>query len=645
MKFYVADLETTMDLELDGVEIEIADYINLSKKDRQRVKIKAREYAIGLVELRNDDSFWYTNSIDNLIQALCREDSTVYFHNLKFDGGYIISWLLRNGYTYTHEQFGERFSFNCLVDGTGTYYSINIFFDMKSQNKYYKMTILDSMKVLPMSVEQMPKAFGMENLRKLKDTYDYYKKREQGYVLDKREIKYLKNDVLIVSKAIQFLHDTGMTKMTVASNALTEYKKTISKSRFKRAYPLLTNEEDAFIRKSYKGGFTYLNPEYAGVEVENDTVIDVNSLYPYVMISRELPYGKPYYFEGEYPENSEYPLYVQRIRCIFRIKQNKLPTIQIKNNFKFNQTQYLTSSVVRNELTGATSYEVVELTLTNVDLQLFKDHYEIPYIEYVDGYMFKSTNNLFTDYINKWNETKEKATKEKNEGMRTIAKLMLNSLYGKFGTNPQGITKYPHLVDGVVRWTSVDENDRTPLYIPVASFITSYAREKTIRTAQSIVDYSLNKYGVNKFVYSDTDSIHTLLTEDELLEIGIDIDKSKLGAWKNEGTWKYAKYLKQKTYIQVQDKEVRYIDLSLLNQEEFKKIELLAKQSGSGLEIEEYVKKNNEQINITCAGMPKGCYPYVTFENFKVGTSYRGKLMTKTVEGGPVLLPTEHTIT
>ena len=33
-------------------------------------------------------------------------------------------------------------------------------------------------------------------------------------------------------------------------------------------------------------------------------------------------------------------------------------------------------------------------------------------------------------------------------------------------------------------------------------FITSYAREITIRTSQAIKDYSLNKYGIDLYCYS-----------------------------------------------------------------------------------------------------------------------------------------------
>lgn len=50
------------------------------------------------------------------------------------------------------------------------------------------------------------------------------------------------------------------------------------------------------------------------------------------------------------------------------------------------------------------------------------------------------------------------------------------------------------------------------------------------------------------------------------------------------------------------------------------------------------------EIQITCAGMPKSCYNYVNWENFKTGFSCGGKLTFKHVKGGVILIDTEFTI-
>ena len=134
---------------------------------------------------------------------------------------------------------------------------------------------------------------------------------------------------------------------------------------------------------------------------------------------------------------------------------------------------------------------------------------------------------MFETYIDKWYERKKKAQQEGNEASRTLSKLMLNSLYGKFSTSLKAKAKYPYLIDDIVHYEIGKEEDKKGLYIPVGAFITSYAREKTIRTSQAIKDYSIKKYGVDKYIYSDTDSCHTLLTIPELEQF-CEIDDEKL---------------------------------------------------------------------------------------------------------------------
>lgn len=62
----------------------------------------------------------------------------------------------------------------------------------------------------------------------------------------------------------------------------------------------------------------------------------------------------------------------------------------------------------------------------------------------------------------------------------------------------------------------VIKKKKNGIYIPVATFTTAYAREITIRTSQKIKEYSIEKYGIDKYIYSDTDSIKTTLSEEEL---------------------------------------------------------------------------------------------------------------------------------
>ena len=165
----------------------------------------------------------------------------------------------------------------------------------------------------------------------------------------------------------------------------------------------------------------------------------------------------------------------------------------------------------------------------------------------------------------------------------------------------------------------------------IASYVTSYGRNRTIRSSQAITDFTLKKYGEDRYYYSDTDSIHANLSDEDLEELKdvIQIDDYKLGYWKKENVATRCMFIRQKCYIE---------------------------------EI-------NGKICPTVAGMPKYLAPLITFDNFKRGFSTGGmtleemikiarengaseeeieklhhKLTYKYVKGGVILADTDFTI-
>lgn len=574
MTSYTADFETTTD-ETD-----------------------CRVWAYALCEIGNPEHLVIGNNIEDFIKfcSNSKHNYVLYFHNLKFDGEYIISYLLKNGFTHIKEK-NERAdkTFTTLISGMGQFYSIEIYFKVGNK-KVNKVTIYDSLKILNFSVDQIAKDFDLP-IRKLE--LDYTTKREIGHKLTEHEIAYITNDVEIMARALSIMFNAGLTKMTIGSDALHNYKKMTS--NFNKYFPILPNEIDKDIRKSYRGGFTYLNPLYKGKESTKGYVLDVNSLYPSCMTQCLLPYGEPVFFEGKYEKDNLYPLYVQHLSCSFEIKEGMIPTIQIKNHLSFIPNEYLESSDGR----------IVDLVLTNVDLELFLKHYNIYDETWNNGWKFKGVRGLFTDYIEYWTAKKIESKKNKNPSMYRISKLMLNSLYGKMGLNPLVKSKFPYLDDdGIVRYGFFPTEERKPIYIPVASFITSYARKKTIESSQAIREYSIWRYGEDYYIYSDTDSIHLKYIDPEELANIIYIDEYELGAWKVESEFVRGKYLRQKCYIE---------------------------ESPTG------------EMNVTVAGLPKKLSGLVNFDNFEEGFTTEGmegdkKLTYKHVKGGVLLVETDFTI-
>lgn len=607
-KYYVADFETTTDPNKCHVWAyalnEVGDY-----KDNEKVIIG-------------------TTLDDFMNWCELQPNHKIYFHNLKFDGQFILYWLLTHGYEWVEKKDRKSRTFTTTISDMGMYYAIEVYFKVQGRN-VNKITFLDSLKLIPLSVKAIAESFHLPE-GKGKIDYSLHNELPEGSPLTEEEKHYIKQDVRIVSHAVNYFHEQGLNKMTIGSCALDEYKKLISKRAFERYYPTPKFHDD--VKQSYRGGFTYLNPKYEGKIIGKGLVLDVNSLYPSVMDQCYLPFGVGLYFKGKYEYDPIYCIYTQMIRCSFKLKEGKIPTIQIKGHGFFKSNEYLTSS--KNE-------EVV-LCLNSVDLDLFFKHYDVYNPEYLGGWMFKATKGLFSDYINKWSTNKIKAKEEGNHGLYLISKLFLNSLYGKFGTDNKVVSKIPYydLENNIVKYKFSDEEEKEGIYVAMASFITSYARLKTITAAQQVMDNYNSKKSKAEFVYADTDSLHINLNGEDpevfLKECGLDIHSTKLGAWDHEMTFKRGKYLRQKCYIEEEIiSEKKYLSGTTLD------------EYGNKPENHFLYRKDKEgyyKLKITVSGMPSGCYDQVNFKNFKIGASYTGKKSPVIVPGGVVLQDVDFTI-
>lgn len=545
--------------------IYTADFETVNDPDDCRV------WAWAILSINEDEYYTGTDIKSFMRQIEKLKNAEIWFHNLRFDGSFILYELFREDFEYSNEK--ESRTFNTLISDMNQFYEIEIVF--KGGKNGNKIKLHDSAKVIPLRIEQMPKAFGIE-IEKLE--IDYNKKRPRGYQLTAEEKEYLRHDVTIAARALQYFIDQGLYGMTIGSIALKSFKETGNvKRNWQNLFPM-DLELDSEIRQAYKGAFTYVKDTEEGKEQKEGLVFDVNSLYPSVMYYEQMPYGAPIKFYGKYKEDKCYPYYFQILTCSFELKKGMLPTIQLKNNLAFIPTEYVKSS----------KGELITMCMTCTDLELFFEHYNVYDLEYHTGYKFKSTDKLFKEFIDHWISIKNESTINGNAGMRTIAKLMLNNLYGKFAARPTGFSKIPYFENGEVKYRLSEEEERTMMYVPIGAAITAYARAKTIRSAQA--NYA-------RFIYADTDSLHLKGTE---MPDNIEIDSVKLGAWKHESTFTRAKFIRAKSYIEEID----------------------------------------GKLKVTCAGLPESCHKLVTWENFELGTEYFGKLQQKKVKGGIVLQET-----
>lgn len=572
-------------------------------------QVNTEVWASALVELFSDKVtilHSIAETFDYLVSLNC--NVVVYYHNLKFDGAFWLSYLLVDKkFTQAYDKIGDKETdvkwkqqfkmfnntFKYSISDRGVWYSIIV----KVKNHFIE--IRDSLKLLPFSVKRIGESFGTKH-KKLDMEYTGF--RYAGCDITKEEQEYIANDVLVVKEALEIMFKQGHNKLTIGSCCLEEYKKICRSSleiqldyaeMFPNLYDFKIDKQEHkynnagdWLRKSYRGGWCYLVKGKENKIKTNGTTADVNSLYPSMMSSKsgnKYPIGLPKFWTGNFiPEEAlkENMYYFVRIKTRFYIKDNYLPFIQVKGDLKYKGTESLETSDVYNhenddyfpyyiDKNGNIQQAKVELTLTMTDYQLIKEHYELVDFEIIDGCYFYSMVGIFDEYINKYAKIK----KESKGALRELAKLFLNNLYGKMASSTDSSFKIAYVKDDKsIGFMQVVENEKKPGYIAIGSAITSYSRNFTIRSAQK------NYYGAEKrgFIYADTDSIHCDLLPQEIK--GIEVDDKEFCCWKLESCWDKAIFTRQKTYIE----HVTHENL---------------------IPLEESKQYNN----IKCAGMPKKC--------------------------------------
>ena len=620
-------------------------------------------WASAIVELYSEDVKIF-KSIDETFEYLSvmKDNVIVYYHNLKFDGSFWLSYLLvdRN-FKQAYNKTGERINdvewqqekemknntFKYSISDKGQFYTIII----KVNNKFIE--IRDSLKLLPFSVKKIGKSFETKH-KKLDMEYTGF--RYSGCEITLEEQEYIKNDVLVVKEALEIMYNEGHNKLTIGSCCLEEYKKLIGKDDYTMYFPNLTEIEldkdtygsfnaEEYIRKSYRGGWCYVVKGKENKIYENGVTADVNSLYPSVMSSESgnrYPVGKPYFWKGNFIDEEALKTnryFFIRIKTRFYIKKNKLPFIQVKGNLLYNGREMLETSDIYDAETDTYCKEIldfngnlvstrVELTLTMTDYYLLKEHYDLVDFEILDGVWFYTEIGIFDRYIEKYKKIKTVSTGAKRE----LAKLFLNNLYGKMATSTDSSFKVAYVKeDKSIGFLPVLANDKKPVYIPIGSAITSYARNFTIRTAQK------NYYGVDKrgFIYADTDSIHCDLDVSELKDVPV--HDSAFCHWKLEALWDRGIFVRAKTYIEH------------VTHENLKPVEPYNNIKCAGMP-----QKCKDLLNLSLEGYTEEEYEALkdvekkfvktkrTFKDFKRGLIVPSKLRPKRINGGIILCDTTY---
>lgn len=404
----------------------------------------------------------------------------------------------------------------------------------------------------------------------------------------------------------------------------------------KPLYESSMNQCNNYFKQYYFGGLTMVNPLYKGkliinknykdknklikyceennreyVITENrEIIIDVNSLYPFIMKTAKLPYGLPTVvsFPSLKELNKHYSsnfVFLKLTNVWGELKQGYLPFIPK------NKMDKLGASVLYK--TGF-SGDTIGCNLD--EFKLLTKHYNIVSYEIELAYIFNSTVGLFDEYVTHFTNEKIKYSKkllngDKNPNYNPIkrnnAKLLQNTLYGKFGMNPDRKSVYRCYDFNEECWKSdnIKENaykNKEYIYPIIASAITSYARQYVLSIIDSL-DYT-------QFVYMDTDSVHFVENDKNNLETLIKkglINGSELGKFDHENSTNCSIYLAPKKYA--------FIDL-----------------------------ETNELV-VKCAGLPDGAKEKIsTIDEFYYGYITNDKLQKRYCKGGIDLIEIQYRI-
>lgn len=561
-------------------------------------------------------------------------DNRVYdigFHNLKFDGSFIIPRLFKLGYRYIpNNEFMDKWQkgddmtglFTHNITVMGQWFSITIAKE-KQANKSTPafVHIWDTFKLFPKKLKEIGIQYNT-GIQKIDEDSEFYDRiRPIGHKLTKEESDYLKADCYVLGSAlVKQIERYGTIYRTQASKAFHFFKQSCTDEagnvNYGKKYegiqkwtvPQIAGLEDyagakvrflprevrrkidnsgvklidsfehyipdyytwADIKMAYVGGISYVNPIYQERSILHHlTVIDVNSMYPYCLRTFPIPFGRFHKVSGK-PDPKNGGAWIACARVSFKLKkESNLPCIQIKEKYG---RKWLAESTDYMKYGEEDPYNEDVIFFTSVDYETYCEnydftvhkwlyHYHFPNVSNKDGQSFidplyhekQNADNIMQSIKNQFPEDFENKPEYIQAKLdRTESKVLMNSAYGKHGTKYFLYSK-DSVYDGAdqpVRYVPETKLQRDPkkdpshYYCPYAAFVTAYARRMLVR--------AWNAFG-GRAVYCDTDSIHFIGTPDEIPD-GVPVDRDQTGAlglWKIEEEFIKGRYIRAKTYIEV----------------------------------------------------------------------------------------------
>lgn len=433
-----------------------------------------------------------------------------------------------------------------------------------------KYTVHDSFKILPKSLSSLSHDFNVEHGKldlweevtrtypgEYKDIVDFL---DRCPVDDEIFLKYLGYDVISLYEVLQKLIDisgVGLRDFVgrISTSSLSRflfkngYKGEVFKDplRSQTDYEIMCQynwkqnpEVEEFIRASYCGGRTEVFKPRLN---KKGFHYDVNSLYP-SQFDKEYPVGKPEYFNE--PKLAKHYFEKWRedkeglgfVSCSVFIPMQEIPPLPCK----MGKLVFPCGHVY-----GTWTFEELEYSILHCGVEI---------IEYYEVCFFQQTFPVFKRFKDCFYQMKEKATEEGNESLRTLAKLILNVMYGYTGMTRDDKTQLRPYED-IEKYDSVSFADSELGFIEIPADINAdyiqvqIASYVTSRARLVLLDALREQARKGNVYYCDTDSIvcDTPMNPER-------VHHTKLGYWDLESEPEKAVFLRPKVYAELYPKNV-----------------------------------------------------------------------------------------
>lgn len=432
---------------------------------------------------------------------------------------------------YAHN--GGKFDFHYLLPHIAPYDDLTIINGRIARFHLGRCELRDSICILPVALAAYQK-----------DEIDYaiFERGERDKPRNREKISaYLQSDCRYLWQMVTAFHKRFGDNLTQAGAAMKQWQK-ISKA----------NEIEPADRTD-KEFYDALSPYYYGGRVEcfkagvidtDFAVFDINSAYPYAMLQLH-PYSANFEEIDHYVDDADFYSLSCRSRGVFPYRGLGGPDLHGFGLSFPNDAEVRTYHVSNWEYRAALDTQAIS------EVHVFKS-------------LRFARRQSFAAYIQEFWEARRVA-KEQGDTLGDIfAKLMMNSLYGKWAANPDNYRNYivvprdkAHLLDGdkcpysfggeLGPWAlgekSLDEAAMRYYNVATGASITGFVRAmlwRAIHSSREATRKAGLKYGV---LYVDTDSI-ACEVRGSAIHLG-----DALGQWKCEGHFDRAGIAGKKLYV------------------------------------------------------------------------------------------------